>query len=145
MSSELLYSEIIEEFTNAKTKEEKVHILRKNGDPRFKFFLELILNPKVEWDVKIPEKYRPAVEPAGLNFAYLDTEMPKMYRFIKDHPNRPAGFTAEKTTTQLQVILEALHKDEADLLVRAMKKDLRIPFLTPKLVKEAFPDIDLGD
>ena len=63
MSSELLYSEIIEEFTNAATKQEKINILRKNGDPRFKFFLELILNPKVEWDVVIPEKYRPACSP----------------------------------------------------------------------------------
>jgi hypothetical protein len=143
MSSELLYSEIIQEFTNAKTKEEKIHILRKNGDPRFKFFLELILNPKVEWDVKIPEKYRPAVEPAGLNFAYLDTEMPKMYRFIKNHPNRPPGFTAEKTTSQLQVILEALHKDESAIFAQLIQGKFKIKGLTVALAKEAFPEINV--
>jgi hypothetical protein len=143
MSSELLYSEILDEFTNAKTKEEKINVLRKNGDPRFKFFLELLHNPNVAWDVAIPEKYRPAVEPAGLNFAYLDTEMPKMYRFMKNHPMRPPEFTAEKTTSQLQVILEALHKDEAALFAQLIQGKLKIKGLTSALVKEAFPDINI--
>lgn len=143
MSSELLYSEILDEFTNATTKQEKINILRKNGDPRFKFFLELILNPNVAWDVIIPEKYRPSVEPAGLNFAYLDTEMPKVYRFLKNHPNRPAGFTAEKTTSQLQVILEALHKDEAAIFAQLIQGKFKVKGLTSTLVKEAFPDINI--
>jgi len=143
MSSELLYSEILDEFTNAKTKEEKINVLRKNGDPRFKFFLELMHNPNVAWDVKIPEKYRPSVEPAGLNFAYLDTEMPKMYRFLKNHPNRPPEFTAEKTTSQLQVILEALHKDEAAIFAQLIQGKFKVKGLTSALVKEAFPDINI--
>jgi hypothetical protein len=105
--------------------------------------LELILNPKVEWDVKIPEKYRPAVEPAGLNFAYLDTEMPKMYRFVKNHPNRPPGFTAEKTTSQLQVILEALHKDESAIFAQLIQGKFKIKGLTVALAKEAFPEINV--
>jgi hypothetical protein len=87
--------------------------------------------------------YRPAVEPAGLNYAYLDTEMPKMYRFIKNHPNRPQGFTAEKTTSQLQVILEALHKDEAAILAQLVQGKFKLKGLTPALVKEAFPGINL--
>ena len=143
MSSELLYSEILDEFTNAPTKEGKINVLRKNGDPRFKFFLELVLNPNVAWDVIIPEKYRPAVEPAGLNFAYLDTEMPKMYRFMKNHPNRPPGFTAEKTATQLQVILEALHKDESAIFAQLIQGKFKVKGLTSALVKEAFPDINI--
>jgi len=144
MSAELLYSEILEQFANTKTKEEKLYLLRKNGDVRFQFFLQLILNPNVEFDVAIPLKYRPAVEPAGLNFAYLDTEMNKMYRFIKNHPMRPEGFTAEKTTSQLQVILEALHKDEAAIFAQLIQKKFKVKGLTPALVKEAFPELDIG-
>ena len=143
MSSELLYSEILDEFTNAKTKEEKINVLRKNGDARFKFFLELMHNSNVAWDVAIPEKYRPSVEPAGLNFAYLDTEMPKMYRFLKNHPNRPPEFTAEKTTSQLQVILEALHKDEAAIFAQLIQGKFKVKGLTSAIVKEAFPDINI--
>jgi hypothetical protein len=39
------------------------------------------------------------------------------------------------------VILEALHKDEAALLLRLVKKDLGVKFLTRKLVEEAFPGL----
>ena len=143
MSSEILYSEILEQFTNAPTREDKINVLRKNDDARFRFFLELALNPSVEWDVVIPHMYRPAVEPAGLNYAYLDTEMPKMYRFIKNHPNRPEGYTAEKTTPQLQVILEALHKDEAAILAQLIQGKFKLKGLTISLVKEAFPNITI--
>jgi hypothetical protein len=143
MSSEILYSEILEQFTHAKTKEEKLHVLRRNDDPRFRFFLELALNPNVEWDIQLPHMYRPAVEPAGLNYAYLDTEMPKMYRFMKNHPNRPQGFTAEKTTPQLQVILEALHKDEAAILAQLVQGKFKLKGLTAALVREAFPGINI--
>jgi hypothetical protein len=143
MSSEILYSEILEQFTHAKTKEEKLNILRRNDDPRFRFFLELALNPNVEWDIQLPYKYRPAVEPAGLNYAYLDTEMPKMYRFIKNHPMRPPEFTAEKTTPQLQVILEALHADEAAIFADLIRGKFKVKGLTAALVKEAFPGINI--
>jgi hypothetical protein len=143
MSSEILYSEILEQFTHAVTKEDKINILRRNDDPRFRFFLELALNPSVEWEIALPHMYRPAVEPAGLNYAYLDTEMPKMYRFIKNHPNRPVEYTAEKTTPQLQVILEALHKDEAAILAQLIQGKFKLKNLTVALVKEAFPDINL--
>ena len=143
MSSEKLYSEILEEFTKVPTKAEKIDVLRKNDDPRFRFFLELALNPNVEWEIALPHMYRPAVEPAGLNYAYLDTEMPKMYRFIKNHPNRPREFTAEKTTPQLQVILEALHKDEAAILAQLIQGKFELKDLTIALVQEAFPDITI--
>jgi hypothetical protein len=143
MSSEKLYSEILEEFTAVPTKAEKIDVLRKYDDPRFRFFLELALNPNVEWEIQLPHMYRPAVEPAGLNYAYLDTEMPKMYRFIKNHPNRPIEFTAEKTTPQLQVILEALHKDESAILAQLVQGKFKLKNLTIALVKEAFPDINL--
>ena len=93
MSSEKLYSEIFEEFEKATTKQERINILRREGDERFKFFLQLVFNPAIEFDIVLPHIYRPAKEPAGLNFAYLDTEMPRMYRFIRiipcDHQSLP--------------------------------------------------------
>jgi hypothetical protein len=142
MSSELLYSEIVNKFEKAQTKEERLQVLRNNGDERFKQFLIMSFNPHVKFDVEIPN-YRPAVEPAGLNYAYLDTEMPKMYRFIENHRLRPAGLTGQKQKSLLLVVLESLHKDEASLLVKMLKKNLDVKFLTPKLIKEAFPDIDI--
>ena len=142
MSSNLLYSEIFTEFEKATTREDRISVLRKNSDHRFKDFLTIVFNPNYVFDVQ-PPNYRPAVEPAGLNFAYLDTEIPKLYRFIKDHPQRSADLREDKQKQLLVVILEALHKDEAALLVKMFNKDLNIKYLTPKIVKESFPDIDI--
>lgn len=141
MSSEKLYSEIFEEFEKATTKQERINILRREGDERFRFFLQLVFNPAIEFDVVMPHIYRPAKEPAGLNYAYLDTEMPRMYRFIKNHPMRPKEFTAEKTTQMILVMIESLHKDEAAILIKVLQKDFKVKQLTHNLVKEAFPDL----
>ena len=141
MSSEKLYSEIFEEFEKATTKQERIAILRREGDERFRFFLQLAFNPAIEFDIVLPHMYRPAKEPAGLNYAYLDTQMPKMYRFIKNHPMRPEGFTAEKTTQQILVMLESLHRDEAAIILKIFKKEFKVKNLTHNLVKEAFPDL----
>ena len=141
MSSEKLYSEIFEEFEKATTKQERIAILRREGDERFRFFLQLAFNPAIEFDIVLPHMYRPAKEPAGLNYAYLDTEMPKMYRFIKNHPMRPPEFTADRTTQIILVMLESLHRDESALILKIFKKEFKVKNLTHNLVKEAFPDL----
>jgi hypothetical protein len=140
MSSEKLYSEIFEEFDKCANKAERVGVLRKYDHPRFRSFLQAAFLPGIEFDVTIP-KYRPAVEPAGMNFAYLDSEMSKMYRFIKNHPARPEGLSGQRQQNLLTSLLESLHESEASLLVKLIKRDLGIKYLTPNLVNEAFPGL----
>lgn len=140
MPAAKLYSEILDEFQTAKTKEERIGVLHKYDHPRWRSFLQAAFHPGIVFDVEIP-KYRPAVEPAGMNFAYLDTEMLKMYRFVKNHPAKPQGLDPEKQKQLLLVVLESLHADEAALLVKMMNKDLKVKFLTQNLVNEAFPGL----
>ena len=141
MNSDRLFSEIFQEFQDAKTKEDKINVLRKYDHPIFRQFFVMLYNKNIKFDVEVPN-YRPAPEPAGLNWTYLSMEIPKLYRFIVGHPRR-TNITPEKQKSLLVVILESLHKDEADILVKLIKKDLGIKYLTPKTVKEAFPDIEL--
>ncbi|MFZ9848029.1 MAG: DUF6433 family protein [Flavobacteriales bacterium] len=140
MPAEKLYSEILDEFQSAKTKEQRIGVLRKYDHPRWRSFLQAAFHPGIVFDVEIP-KYRPAVEPAGMNFAYLDSEMLKMYRFVKNHPSKPNGLSPEKQKQLLLVVLESLHKDESELLVKMMNKDLKVKFLTTNLVNEAYPGL----
>ena len=137
-----LYSEILEEFQKCETIKERIDLLTKYKHERFKNFLFLAFNPDIIFDVEIP-KYRPAPEPAGLNFTYLHNEIDKLYRFIKNHPARPQGLTPDKQRQLLVVILESLYKDEAELLIKMMKKNLEVKFLTPNLILEVYPDINL--
>lgn len=136
-----LFTEIFAEFEQAETKADKMKVIRKYWHPSLKLFLEYAFNPNIIFDVKIPEKWRPAIEPAGLNVSYLDMEMPRLYRFIKDHPNRAEGLTPEKQTKLLLVVLESLHPTESELLLKMFKKKLDVKGLTVKLVKEAIGEI----
>lgn len=137
-----LYSEIFEEFDDATSRKEKIDVLRKYDHPRFREFLVYAFNEKYKFDVEIPE-YKVSIVPAGLNDCYLHQEVPKLYRFIEGHPKRMGTLDARKQRNLLTPILEGLHRDEAEILVKAIKKKLDIKFLTPSLIKEAFPGIEL--
>jgi hypothetical protein len=138
----LLMHEFFEKFEKLTTRDERIALLRANCTPIFKDFLRGAFDPNIIFDVKILE-YRPAIEPAGLNFSTLINEMDRAYLFVKGHPRVPAGLTSTKKEAILKSMLEAIHKDEAIFLIRMIKKDLKIKFLTPKLVNEAFPDINI--
>jgi hypothetical protein len=137
---EYLYSEIIDLFDKAPTKKEKIEVLKKFESPNFKQFFNYAFNPDIVFDVNIPE-YKSSVEPAGLNTAYLDAELNRTYRFIVGHPKRASGLTPRKQTELLLILLETLHKDEADLYVRMFRKDLKVKFLTKKFIKEVYTDL----
>lgn len=141
MSSSML-NEIFAEFESANTRAEKINVLRKHGSQSLKDLLFYTFSPYITFDVEIPV-YRPSRDPMGLNYVYILGEAHKLYLYIKDHPARPAGLTPEKQKHLLAVLLETLYHEEAVLLIKIMKKDLGIKYLTDKLVKEAFPDIML--
>jgi hypothetical protein len=132
-----LFSEIFAEFEQKETKADKIALIRKYWHPSLRDFLEYAFNPNIEFDVIPPKTWRPAVEPAGLNVTYLDMEVPKLYRFIKNHPHRPKELTAERQTKLLTIILESLHPSESELLLKLIKKNLGVKGLTVKLIQEA--------
>lgn len=137
-----LYHEIFQKLSDLNTKEEKISWLRANATVRFKDFLIGTFNPNIKFDVEIPT-YRPASEPAGLNYNSLHNAMSKIYLFVENHPRRPATLTQEKKMAILKTILESVHKEEALLFIDFLNKRVKVKSLTPKLVKEAFPDMDL--
>jgi len=132
----LLFSEIFEQIEIAVDKKSRIEILQKNDSLSLIEFFRLLYDDNIEFDVEIP-KYRPAIEPAGLNFTYLHSEVKKLYRFIKNEP-RAVMLTPKKKSEILVVILESLHKDEAKLLVGLINKDIGVRHLNEALVKEAY-------
>jgi hypothetical protein len=132
----LLFSEIFEQIELAVSKEERISILQKNKSPALVEFFRLLYDTNIVFDVEIP-KYRPAIEPAGLNFTYLQNEVKKLYRYVKGDP-RSSVLTEKKKQDLLSVTLESLHKDEAELLVGLINKDIGIRHLNQNLVKEAY-------
>jgi len=75
-----------------------------------------------------------------LLYSEIFEEFEKAETNIENHPKR-TNTTEKKRKQLLTVILEALHKDEAELLVRLINKDLKVKFLTSKIIQEAYPNL----
>jgi hypothetical protein len=143
MNFNRMYPEIFIEFQTAPTRKEKIDVLRRYDSGRFREFLFLMFSPNVEFDVEIPKTYKVNPEPEGMTMSTLHIEVSRLYRFIKGHPKKAVGLTGEKQKNLLINVLESIHKDEAELLIKVMKRDVKIPYLTAQIVKEAFPGINL--
>jgi hypothetical protein len=140
MNSNKLYSEIFQEFESASGKK-KIEVLRKYGTKNFKNFLCCALHPSIVFDIKQIPQYNPANEPAGLNYVYLEQEMAQVYKYISNHPSKPEGLTNKRQMDLLVVTLSSLHVDEAKIFEMMFMKKLEVKGLTPKVIKEAFPDL----
>ena len=69
-------------------------------------------------------------------------EQKKLYRFFKGGDDRLPGMKVENMFIQM---LEGLHQEEAEVLVKAVNKTLHKKYrVTLAVVKEAFPNIEWG-
>ena len=143
-NSRLLISEILRKVSNAKTKKEKVDLLRKHNTPALRQLLiinfdDSIVSMMPEGDVP----YTPNDAPVGTDHTRLEQEYRGLYRFFKGGNDKLPSLRRESLFVQL---LEGLSSEEAELLVLA--KDGRIndryKRLTKAVVSEAFPSIEWG-
>ena len=140
----LLLSEILRKVSNAKTKKEKVELLRKHNSSALSQLLiinfdESIISLMPEGDVP----YTPNDAPIGTDHSRLEQEYRGLYRFFKGGDNRLNTLKRESMFVQL---LEGLHQDEAELVVLAKdgKMNDKYKRVTKAMVSEAFPQIEWG-
>ena len=134
-----LLSEILTKVHRAKTKSDKVRILREEDCTALRQILKWNFDPNIETD--LPEGTPPYVEndaPEGTEHMLLRTEGDKLYNFIK-------GAQKHQQTVRERMfirLLEWLHKDEAKLLCAVKDKKLGsaggIKGLSIPVVSEAF-------
>ena len=143
-NSRLLISEVLRKVSNAKTKEEKIALLRKHNSTALRQLLiinfdESIVSMLPEGDVP----YTPNDAPVGTDHSRLEQEYRGLYRFFKGGQDKLPALKRESMFVQL---LEGLAAEEAELLVLA--KDGRIndkyKRITKAVVSEAFPSIEWG-
>ena len=136
--SELMISEILTKVNNAKDKTKKIAVLKQYNSVPLRQILKGAFDPKIEWD--LPEGTPPYMAneaPAGTEHTTLLGEAKKMWRFIKGADNSTSK--PQKETMFIQT-LEALHQDDAKVLVAVKDKTLHRSYkgLSSAVVKEAF-------
>ena len=136
--STLLYSEILDKVHKAKTKDQKVLILKQNNSEGLRMVLKSSFDPKIKWSIPEGEvPYRANDVPAGTEHTVLAMESKKLWHFIKGADAQTPQHKKEQMFIQM---LEGLHESEAKLLIAAKDKRIHQVYkgLSTNVVKEAF-------
>ena len=139
----LMMNEILQKVSNAKTKKEKVMLLRQLNTQALRSLLiinfdESIISLMPEGDVP----YKPNEAPVGTEHTVLEKEQRILYHFFK------GGSKIARTKRESMFIglLEGLHKGEAEVLCLAKDKKIGKRYkITKATVTEAFPQIVWGN
>ncbi len=128
---------VMEDFTKAKTKAEKIAVLRSNESWALKDILKGSLDPKVKWH--LPEG-APPYQPSSHSepMASILRENTKFRYFVK---NNNIDISQIKREQIFIGVLEAVHPKDAELVISMINKKSPVKGLTYKIVKEAFPDL----
>ena len=136
-------NEVLQKVSNAKTKAQKIKLLRELNSPALRSILianfdESVISMLPEGDVP----YKPNDAPEETEHTKLIQEYRKLYLFFKGGANISQ---ARRETLFIQ-LLEGLHAKEAEVLT--LVKDKRIGKrwkITRQCVEEAFPEISWGN
>ncbi len=134
--SKLLVSEVLRKVSNAKTKAEKIKILRENNSSALRQILIINFDDSVvslmpEGDVP----YTPNDAPVGTDHTRLEHESKGLYRFFKGGAKLPSL----KRESMFVQLLEGLSAEEAELLCLVKDGSLSKKYkrITKAVVSEA--------
>ena len=140
----LLISEILRKVSNAKTKAEKIKILRENNTVALRQLMiinfdESVISLLPEGDVP----YTPNDAPVGTDHTRLEQEYRGLYRFFQGGDGKLPALKRESMFVQL---LEGLAAEEAELLVLVKDGQMNKSYkrITKAVISEAFPQIEWG-
>ena len=133
-----LMSEVLDKVAKAKTKKQKIELLRQNNTDALRMVLKSSFDPRIEWE--LPEgdvPYTPNEAPEGTEHNMLVHEARTLYHYIKGGNPKLTQNRRENMFIQL---LEGLHQSEAEIIVAAKDKGLHRKYkgLSANVVREAF-------
>ena len=134
----LIFSEVLDKVHKAKTKDQKVKILREHNTPALRSVLKSSFDPNIKWVLPEGEvPYRKNDAPIGTEHTTLATESSKLWHFIKGGDGQTPQWKKEQMFVQM---LEGLHQTEAELLINAKDKKLHQVYkgVSTNVVMEAF-------
>ena len=137
-----LVSEIIQRVSNAKTRDEKIQILRHYDSPALRAVLIWNFEDKVLSDLPPGEvPYTPNDAPIGTEHSKLIHEWQKFNHFVQGVTN----VTKIRKEVMFIQLLESLHSSESELICVMKDKQLHKRFkITKAVVQDAFPEIQFS-
>lgn len=140
----MLISEVLQKVSNAKTKKEKIELLRKYKTPALQSILiwnfdESVVSLLPEGEVP----YTPNDSPEGTEHTLLLHEYKKLYNFVRGGNN---GLQQSRREMMFIQLLEGLHDNESKVICLAKDAQLGKRYkITKACVSEAYPEIQWGN
>ena len=143
--NKLLICEILQKTHSAKTKAEKVKILRNNNSQALRTIFIINFDesvvPRVPLGEDIP--YTPNEAPMGTEHTNLLVEAKNAYYYFKGGAENLSNMKIESMFIRM---LEGLYRDDAIVFIKAVNKSLHKKYrITKAVVEEAFPEINWGN
>ena len=140
----LLISEVLQKVSNAKTKKEKVQLLRKYKTPALQSILIWNFDETAVSMLPAGEvPYTPNDTPEGTEHTLLLHEYRKLYNFVKGGND---GLQKSRREMMFIQLLEGLHETEAKVVCLAKDSQIGKRYkITKACVTEAFPEIEWGN
>ena len=139
----LLMNEVLQKVSNAKTKKEKINLLRELNTQALRSLL--IINFDESIISMLPDgavPYTPNEAPEGTEHTVLEKEQRILYHFFKGG----SKISQAKREQMFVGLLEGLTSAEAEVLVLAKDKKIGKRYkITKATVTEAFPSIVWGN
>jgi hypothetical protein len=135
------FHSIFKQVEEAKTKQEKINILRSHSSPTLKTILGFTYDPYVKW--LLPETdppYTPLPKNADAEVT-LQAEARRFYLFVEGLSETQKNLKQIRREALFIQILESVHPDEINVVLGMKNRKLPYRGLTRKLVAEAFPNL----
>ena len=133
--------EIFDEYEKASTKEERLQVLKRNGNYALRSVLKGTYDPNIQFNIEKVPLYKPSDAPPGLGYTSIHQELGRIYLFTTNDPRTSINLTLKRKEQLLIQILEALEKREAEVFMNMLLKKQKVKNLNASIVKEAFPDL----
>lgn len=142
--NQMLLSEVLQKVSNAKTKSQKIKILK---DYRTEALVSIFIwNYDTSVKSMIPEgevPYKVNEAPIGTEHTRLIQEYRKLFHFVKGGNDSLNRSTRERMFIQM---LEGLSAEESNLICLVKDKNLQKKYkVTKACIDEAYPDIEWGN
>jgi hypothetical protein len=142
--NQMLLSEVLQKVSNAKTKSQKIKILK---EYRTEALVSIFIwNYDTSVKSMIPEgevPYKVNEAPIGTEHTRLIQEYRKLFHFVKGGNDSLNRSTRERMFIQM---LEGLSADESNLICLVKDKNLQKKYkVTKACIDEAYPDIEWGN
>ncbi len=136
----LLIPEVFEKFESLTKKEEKVKLLKENTHPALRDILRINFDADV---VSVLPLGAPPYEKDDAPKGHSSSSLFKLHRQFKYFFKGPFANQVQPIRREgiFLNILESIHPTEADVLVAAKDRKLKVKGLTKALVDEAFPGL----